>query len=368
MESYVYDPFLLPVDERMEADSILSGDVHLGLTADPVFVSKESPSHQSDSGCSDMYDDRSVTEDIVDMSPVVSEDDMIEILDFNSVIYNDDDLDKELSSYLGTPGMEKPVFEVQKQISPRTEVSSPEIDVDSDSSDPDYMPEKRVVQARLLRPKTVSIPRADIIQALPAPRVVHHDIRVLQNRPCVNTTSNLNATKPPAVKVVKVIKTAATTKSEVDNELMKALDDRNKKNAVQAKINRERKKVYIKSLEDEIDDLKSENTTLKTTNQKNEKENKALNEEVEYLKSVLANQSALAGLLKNISSVSNVKLSSSIGHKRNIGSDHDYHSAKRLKSTKTAGVCLHVDDGNVSLEFCSKCASMSKVSSEDDNC
>lgn len=379
----MYAPCLL--DDLMDSGTIVGSDVDLGMTVDPVFANKESPSHESDSGCSDMYEDRSVSTDFVDiLSPAASdgtEGNLIdgELLDFSSLVSEDDDLDKELATYLGTTLQDRQVSveEHSNTNNQHMNLSSPEIDVDSDSSDPDYMPVKKIVQARAVRPRMENVtvlPQANIIQTKSVAYDPKHDIRVLPKRtsPCAN--KSVTAVKPPAVKVVKVIKTAAATKSEVDNELMKALDERNKKNAVQAKLNREKKKAYIKNLEDEIDELKSENAALKISNEKNLKENKALHEEIDYYRSVLANQSALAGLLKNIGSVSNVRLSSSIGCKRSAESDHEYSStnvpssSKRSKSAKSAGVCLHVDQGLVSLEFCSKCASMSKTANDDDNC
>lgn len=355
----------------MDNGTVVVKDVDFGMTRDPVFATKESPSHESDSGCSDMFDDRSVSPDVDILSPVgVGGDDDVELIDFSSLTNDDESFDDELASYFGAPFNKSeqtpmPLVGIQEQSSP--------VDIEYGNADPEFIPGKRIIQARALRPRkepVVVVPCPDIIRAPPVAEVGKPEIRVLPRRACTSTSSNTNdAVKPPAVKVVKVIKTSATLKSEVDNELMKALDERNKKNAVQAKINREKKKAYIKNLEDDIEELKSENSALKKENEKNVKENKALTEEVEYLRSVLANESALAGLLKNIGNVENVRLSSSIVRKRSADRDHDYHSvpAKRVKSARTAGVCLHVDQGNVSIEFCSKCASLAKQSGEEEN-
>ncbi|KAK3104904.1 hypothetical protein FSP39_012948 [Pinctada imbricata] len=172
--------------------------------------------------------------------------------------------------------------------------------------------------------------------------------------------------KPPAVKVIKVIKTpSASTKKEAEQQIYEALEERNRKNAIQAKMNREKKKAYMKSLEEEINDLKVENDELREGQDQLKRANSALEDEVAYLKSVIANQSSLSNLLKNIPSVKNVKLSSSFSRrKRSAVSDHDYElPAKRTKNM--AGVCLHVlDSDNVSLEFCARCSQMSRDSSD----
>ena len=99
-----------------------------------------------------------------------------------------------------------------------------------------------------------------------------------------------------------------------------------------------------------------------------------LQEEVDYLKNILANASALAGLLKNINQVPEVKLSAHVGSKRSCtASDHSYtalesQSSKRARlvdnNMRKAGVCLHVSENHATLEFCSSCASMSSKASQ----
>ena len=168
--------------------------------------------------------------------------------------------------------------------------------------------------------------------------------------------------KVPAVKVIKVIKTpSSSSRKQAEQQIYDAIEERNRKNAIQAKMNRERKKAYISSLEDEIKDLKTENDELREGQDKLRNANRALEDEVMYLKSVLANQSSLSSLLKNIPNVKDVRLTSSFSHrKRSADLDHDYEMpSKRTK--KTAGVCLHVDSNNVSLEFCAQCSRRSQL-------
>ena len=181
--------------------------------------------------------------------------------------------------------------------------------------------------------------------------------------------------RKPAVKIVKVLKTTADPDC-CDDEIVKALDERSRKNAIQAKMNREKKKKYVNSLETDVEKLGKENKELRDENVELKKDVGDLEEEVRYLKSVLVNASALSGMLRNISGLSDVKLSASIvGRKRGATDcdDHSYtaaasgraeRSAKRARmvhdNLEKAGVCLHVNGGEASLEFCSKCSNLAQ--------
>lgn len=67
---------------------------------------------------------------------------------------------------------------------------------------------------------------------------------------------------------------------EAEDEIL----EKNKKNAIQAKINREKKKAYMQGLEEQVTTLSNENENLKRTSQKLAKDKTALEEEVTYLK------------------------------------------------------------------------------------
>lgn len=179
------------------------------------------------------------------------------------------------------------------------------------------------------------------------------------------------------------------------------------RNAVMAKLNRERKKQLMGDLEEKVGLLNTENDALKKQNVRLRKKVNVLARELQYVKSVLANQSTLSGLLKNIKAtglefhtsmplqpvlqpsrvVGDVPL---VSQKRKRQFDHDYCveqneelcSRKVAKSESVAsvegesidenlpnyasevglgGVCLHVSGDNVSLEFCSKCSAKAKL-------
>lgn len=171
------------------------------------------------------------------------------------------------------------------------------------------------------------------------------------------------------VKVVRVVRTQHDLPNTPD-EVVKALEERNRKNAQQAKANRLRKKNYVGSLENEVREKKQLINQLEKHLEDTLEENSRLKTEVEYLKAVLSNQSALADLLKNIPNSQSVRLSSFLGSRKRTSaeSDHDYSSTKRqclqLQTEPKAGVCLHVDSNGVSLEFCHHCSEMSRAASE----
>lgn len=150
--------------------------------------------------------------------------------------------------------------------------------------------------------------------------------------------------------------------------------ERNRKNAIQARMNRQRKKEMMQTLEQQVNELQRENKTLKTENASLREERDEMAEEIQYLKNVLANESMLSSVLHNIGQVSEVRLSKAFIKKRKSASGDDSkleHSKKHFSSGDCqkckdtlarmgAGVCLHVENNDVSLEFCAKCAKMAK--------
>ncbi|KAL8570198.1 hypothetical protein ACOMHN_030993 [Nucella lapillus] len=175
--------------------------------------------------------------------------------------------------------------------------------------------------------------------------------------------SNSDKSKVTSIKVLRIVKSGRESSTEID--IAKALEERNRKNAEMARQNRLKKKEYVGNLEQEMEDGKKRIGQLESALNSAEEERDSYKREVDYLKAVLANQSALAGLLKNIPSVSGVTLSSSLCRKRVAELDHSYTPVKKARhagpvQSSGSGVCLHVDNDNVSLEFCHHCAHMAK--------
>ena len=171
-----------------------------------------------------------------------------------------------------------------------------------------------------------------------------------------STHSTLPLIQPVAASMPEIDPVPNVT--SVTKEPEPKLSERNRKNAEAARQNRQKKKKYMENLEHERISMKAENVVLKTKCRELQENVKKLNDEVAYLKSVLANQSTLASLIQNIPSAPDVKLTSSFAHKRpSEGGRSAGTSVKRArKDLTTGGICLHVSKDVVSLEFCALCS------------
>lgn len=143
--------------------------------------------------------------------------------------------------------------------------------------------------------------------------------------------------------------------------LDESLNDRNRKNAEAARQNRLKKKRYLEELEKDHSEVKRENVLLKTKCHEYQQRCQRLQAEVEYLKSVIANESMLSSLIQNIPNVPNVKLSSSFSSRKRphtMDSKESTPTSKRAKTKESTsgGVCLHVAKEVVSIEFCQHCS------------
>ncbi|XP_013379617.1 uncharacterized protein LOC106151077 [Lingula anatina] len=179
--------------------------------------------------------------------------------------------------------------------------------------------------------------------------------RKAEKRPALSVTTKRTSSNTRVVQVVK-----ATPVQPVDVANIPDILARNRHNAEMAKLNRQKKKAYMQGLESEVQSLRKENEALILKSKRLDEDNVSLQEEVAYLKNVLANQSVLANILQNMDSVKGVTLTSSFTTKRAANLDHDYRKpSKRARTVApSGGICLHVDKDNVSLEFCPKCALM----------
>ncbi|KAK9511522.1 hypothetical protein O3M35_000161 [Rhynocoris fuscipes] len=77
------------------------------------------------------------------------------------------------------------------------------------------------------------------------------------------------------------------------------------RNAVMARENRRRKKLYIESIEKEAKYLRETNRRLEIENKKNSKDMVSLRKEVNYLRNVMSNSSSIEKLLKAINKALN---------------------------------------------------------------
>ena len=175
---------------------------------------------------------------------------------------------------------------------------------------------------------------------------------------------------------------------QLSDDAEQAIFEKNKRNAIAARENRQKKKKYVEGLESDVAKLKEENKTLKTRNESMSKMVIKLSDEVKYLRSVLANESTISLLLKSVAATPGIALTSSLmqssGSKgeetdrestsgkqgerqyvtRSRKRQSDAHQpedvvdatpSKKSRGTTPGGVCLHVNNGKVSLELCAKC-------------
>lgn len=158
-----------------------------------------------------------------------------------------------------------------------------------------------------------------------------------------------------------------------------------KRNAEKARENRKNKKIYLHGLEKEVAQLRLEKTALTGKSLRLERRVNELQEEVDYLNSIVANQSMLSKLLERVSVTPGISLSTSFcssrqptqadseSQKENTActrrsrkrgctsqefqkSNQETANNKKRRKGGSGGVCLHVKENKVSLEFCHKCS------------
>uniref|UniRef100_UPI003590268E CREB/ATF bZIP transcription factor n=1 Tax=Myxine glutinosa TaxID=7769 RepID=UPI003590268E len=102
--------------------------------------------------------------------------------------------------------------------------------------------------------------------------------------------------------------------------------EKNRKNAIAARLNRQRKKRYVEGLEVQVGDLEHEKRQLQNECERLESRVKQLEGEVVYLRSVLSNDSALAGLLNLVTRAGRTGLLKTHTSPRTNGpvAEHDY--------------------------------------------
>ena len=130
---------------------------------------------------------------------------------------------------------------------------------------------------------------------------------------------------------------------------------RNQRNAIAARQNRLKKKQYVLCLQTEVAQLKTENAHLTSKCRDLNTSVARLSNEVEYYKSVLANQSTLSGILQKMPTIKEVRFPTFIASKREGGPTVEDPPPLK-KPSLSGGVCLHVSQDVATLEFCSSCS------------
>ena len=230
--------------------------------------------------------------------------------------------------------------------------------------------------------------------------------RVLENHSSDNTTINVLQVGKQSCRGSQALmdmkrlsshpfegtKRAASTKKTDENleemTLKSTLDRCTNRNAVMARLNRERKKRYVNNLESEVSTLRKMNSSLSEENQNLKVSISKCREELAYLQNVLGNQSMLSSVIKAVSGIAGVNLKGIVktsgknnaDDKNSTTVDKDIpangdKSQKWLKEDTINGeqyptsansigngVCLHVQQENVSIEFCHHCSAHATAS------
>jgi len=121
-------------------------------------------------------------------------------------------------------------------------------------------------------------------------------------------------------------------------------------------------------MQEKIDGLQAENNQLQGEVKESKETCLDLKAEVEYLRGIIQNQSQLAALIKGVQNAPGVKF--------RFGSPEKDEPNTRLRRKRAAeeiatspnknsreggsGICLHVQEGEVSVEFCGRCNRQSR--------
>lgn len=131
------------------------------------------------------------------------------------------------------------------------------------------------------------------------------------------------------------------------------------KNAINARINRLKKKGYIDSLENRISDIKSKNEELKAHNEDQLKCINSLKAEVAYLRGVISNISEIRSLLRTVRHHSNLQVTSSLFKedqttsctKVDTGTSNQHEHFNNITLSDTTGELSKFDETNTSVNF-----------------
>ncbi|CAH3169946.1 unnamed protein product [Porites evermanni] len=157
-----------------------------------------------------------------------------------------------------------------------------------------------------------------------------------------------------------------------------------KTQAEKAKEQRQRKKKFVQELQDTIEELKQEKAGLQQVNTQLNDKIGSLQEEINYLKGVIANQSELAKILRTVANIPGISINCSVlkndqgemgknnkqkcvpAGKKGVNLSDENTKKRRMdievngELENNAGVCVHVQSGKVSLEFCPECSKKAK--------
>ena len=143
---------------------------------------------------------------------------------------------------------------------------------------------------------------------------------------------NRRSCSPPATKY--------SNKNDASDDEVSLSGKCQSKSALSARAHREKKKQYVIGLEKSVKELSTDNKRLRTDMRDMERTIGDLKTEVEYLRGVLANQSTLSSLLRNIGQTPGVSFQSSVDDHIDVVSisdDDDFDEGKSNRGIKRKG-------------------------------
>lgn len=189
----------------------------------------------------------------------------------------------------------------------------------------------------------------------------------------------------------------ASTRSGKNNRIQEATSSTrgsNSKNAIAARENREKKKQYVQGIEESNEKLRRENKKMKEDLNVKTMSIEQLSAEVTYLRGILSNVDEISALIRSVRRAPGItSVTTSLGSNlrtRNRNSNNTAHNENLRPSSTVAssspmsvsgkqalgpsssisssnsnastnpGVCFHIRNGAVSLEFCSQCSRASR--------
>jgi len=186
---------------------------------------------------------------------------------------------------------------------------------------------------------------------------------------CYSSSSSL-ADEDTANKRRRLAPSTSTGKRGQPKMSISDYDKSMSKNAIAARENREKKKAYIQGLEDKVAKLERDNKRLVQDKEIQDKRIESLASEVSYLRGILSNVDEISSLIRSVKRTPGISsVTTSFGSNlRSKARGHDNENVRPIAtsmsgkqplapstSAPSSGVCLHVRNGNVSLEFCAQC-------------
>lgn len=252
-------------------------------------------------------------------------------------------------------------------------------DEDDEAFDDEFgtvVPQTRAAGRELVAKKVV-------ITSSPSPAAKRAGLRSQPRKRCFSTCSTASQgseVTPVTSRTGQVAKKRKLSGTGSTGSRQREGDKCMTKNAIMARENRQKKKEQFREMAERLDYLEEEVEQVRHENACQKSANVKLVEEVTYLRAVLRNSPEISALIQSIRKTPGIKdlrtsLGTSLRSKPKKVQDENQtppasstaasssttgksrlNNLLYLKPGEKSGVCLHVVNGAVSLEFCASCS------------